>query len=157
MLLLAVAGSWSGAEAQSTKGKVVGLGAATCQRFKDDVKSNAILRRDYMAWAQGFMSGMLASQPGGADQQIDLNPVTYDLVSQLHFLEDHCSRIRRSAFPTPSRRSSNGYSRKARHDWPKHRNSGQTLDDDPSITFFGGRCSGTKLINLGFFGNRSRR
>ena len=91
-LLLAVAGSWSGAEAQSTKGKVVGLGAATCQRFKDDVKSNAILRRDYMAWAQGFMSGMLASQPGGADEQINLNPVTYDLVSQVHFLEDHCSQ-----------------------------------------------------------------
>lgn len=90
-LLLAVAGSWSGAEAQS-KGKVVGLGAATCQRFKDDVNSNAILRRDYMAWAQGFMSGMLASQPGGADEQINLNPVTYDLVSQLHFLEDHCSQ-----------------------------------------------------------------
>lgn len=92
VLLLVAADSWSKAEAQAIGGKVVGLGTATCQRFNDDVKSNAILRRDYMAWAQGFMSGMLASQPGGADEQINLNPVTYDLVSQLHFLEDHCSQ-----------------------------------------------------------------
>lgn len=36
-------------------------------------------------------------------------------------------------------------------------NSGQTLDDDPSITFFGVRCSGTKLKNVSIFGNRSHR
>lgn len=92
MLFLAITGSLSGALAASSKSKVVGLGAVTCQRFKDDVKSNAILRRDYMAWAQGFMSGKLASQPGGVDDQLNLNPVTYDLVNQLHFLEDHCSQ-----------------------------------------------------------------
>ena len=69
VLLLVAADSWSKAEAQAIGGKVVGLGTATCQRFNDDVKSNAILRRDYMAWAQGFMSGMLASQPG-ADNKI---------------------------------------------------------------------------------------
>ena len=91
-LLLVAADSWSKAEAQSTKSKVVGLGAATCQRFKDDVKSNAILRRDYMARAQGFMSGMLESQPGAGDEQINLHPITYNLVNQLHFLEDHCSQ-----------------------------------------------------------------
>lgn len=92
MLFLAITGSLSGALAASSKSKVVGLGAVTCQRFKDDVKSNAILRRDYMAWAQGFMSGLLVSHPGGVDEQLNLNPVTYDLVNQLHFLEDHCSQ-----------------------------------------------------------------
>jgi hypothetical protein len=109
-----------------------------------------------MAWAQGFMSGMLASQPGGADQQINLNPVTYDLVSQLHFLEDHCSQNSALRF---SDAVAALFQRllKERHDWPKHRNSGQTLDDDPSITFFGGRCSGTQALNLPIFGNRSRR
>lgn len=90
-LLLVAADSWSKAEAQAIRGKVVGLGTATCQRFKDDVKSNAIVRRDYMAWAQGFMSGMLASQPG-AGEEINLHPATYDLVNQLHFLEDHCAQ-----------------------------------------------------------------
>jgi hypothetical protein len=49
--------------AEAPKATIVGLGAATCQRFNDDIKSNPLLRRDYLAWAQGFMSGTLSSRP----------------------------------------------------------------------------------------------
>jgi hypothetical protein len=78
--------------AQEPKAKIVGLGAATCQQFNDDVRSNPLVRRDYLAWAQGFMSGVLLSRPPGVDEGLDLNPSTFDLINQLHFLEDHCAQ-----------------------------------------------------------------
>lgn len=78
--------------AEAPKARIVGLGATTCQRFSDDVKSNPLLRRDYLAWAQGFMSGIILSRPPGVDEGLDFNPVTFDLINQLHFLEDHCAR-----------------------------------------------------------------
>jgi hypothetical protein len=71
---------------------VVGLGATTCQQFNHDVKSNPAVRRDYLAWAQGFMSGILLSRPPGVDEGLDLNPATFNLMDQLHFLEDHCAQ-----------------------------------------------------------------
>ena len=78
--------------AQAPKATIVGLGATTCQQFNDDIKANPALRRDYLAWAQGFMSGIILSRPPGGDHGLDLAPKTFDLVSQLHFLEDHCAR-----------------------------------------------------------------
>lgn len=78
--------------AQAQTAKIVGLGATTCQRFTDDVKANPAVRRDYLAWAQGFMSGIISSRPPGVDEGLDLAPVTFDLLKQLHFLEDHCVR-----------------------------------------------------------------
>ena len=80
----------SGAEAP--KARIVGLGATTCQEFNNDIKANPALRRDYLAWAEGFMSGIILSRPPGVDQGLDLAPKTFDLISQLHFLEDHCAR-----------------------------------------------------------------
>lgn len=77
--------------AQALKARIVGLGATTCQRFNDDIKANPAVRRDYLAWAQGFMSGIILSRPAGVDQGLDLAPKTFDLISQLHFLEDHCA------------------------------------------------------------------
>lgn len=78
--------------AQAPKAKIVGLGATTCQQFNDDIKANPALRRDYLAWAQGFMSSIILSRPPSVDQGLDLAPKTFDLVSQLHFMEDHCAR-----------------------------------------------------------------
>jgi hypothetical protein len=43
--------------AEAAKATIVGLGATTCLRFNHDVKSNPLLKKDYLAWAQGFMSG----------------------------------------------------------------------------------------------------
>lgn len=78
--------------AEAPKATIVGLGATTCQRFNDDIRSNPLLRRDYLAWAQGFMSGILSSRPPGVDEGLDLAPPTFPLMRQLDFLEDHCAR-----------------------------------------------------------------
>lgn len=72
--------------------KIVGLGAATCGRFMGDIAADPRVRRDYLAWAQGFMSGIILSRPPGVDEGLDLNPASFDLIAQLRFLEDHCAR-----------------------------------------------------------------
>ncbi len=89
--MLMVAGGWGQLWAEPQKAGIVGLGAASCQQFKDDVRSNPMVRRDYLAWAQGFMSGILLGRPPGVDEGLDLNPPTFGLISQLRFLEDHCA------------------------------------------------------------------
>ena len=78
--------------AEAAKARIVGLGAATCQQFNDDIKSSPLARRDYLAWTQGFMSAILLSRPPGVDEGLDLNPATFSLISQLQFLEDHCAK-----------------------------------------------------------------
>lgn len=78
--------------AQPPKATIVGLGAATCQQFNDDVRSNPMIQRDYLAWAQGFMSGILSSRPPGVDERLDLAPPTFPLIRQLDFLGDYCAR-----------------------------------------------------------------
>ncbi|WP_249809580.1 hypothetical protein [Bradyrhizobium sp. 153] len=80
------------ARAQPLKATIVGLGAATCQQFNHDVTSNPLIRKDYMAWAQGFMSGILSSRPPGVDEGLDLAPPTFPLMRQLDFLGDYCAR-----------------------------------------------------------------
>ncbi len=84
------AGATCPLRAQAQTAKIVGLGATTCQGFTDDVKANPAVRRDYLAWAQGFMSGIISSRPPGVDEGLDLAPVTFGLLRQLSFLEDHC-------------------------------------------------------------------
>lgn len=81
-----------GARTQPLKATIVGLGAATCRQFNDDVRSNPLIRRDYLAWAQGFMSGILSSRPVGVDEGLDLAPPTFPLMRQLDFLGDYCAR-----------------------------------------------------------------
>ena len=66
--------------------------ASTCKQFNGDVVSNPMVRREYLAWAQGFMSGIILSRPPGVDEGLDLNPATFDLITQLRFLEDLCAR-----------------------------------------------------------------
>jgi hypothetical protein len=65
--LIAVS-AWGQLWAEPQKARIVGLGAATCQQFNDDIKSNPAVRRDYLAWAQGFMSGILLGRPPGVDE-----------------------------------------------------------------------------------------
>ncbi len=108
---------WRDLRAEPLKARIVGLGATTCQRFNDDVRSNPSVRRDYLAWAQGFMSGVLLSRPPGIDEGLDLAPATFDLIGQLHFLEDHCSQNAAADFADASKRSTSGFVRRARCDW----------------------------------------
>lgn len=85
-------------QAQAQTARIVGLGATTCRGFNEDVKSNANIRRDYLAWTQGFMSGILLGRPPGTDETLNLAPPTFDLVQQLRFLEDYCASHDREDF-----------------------------------------------------------
>jgi hypothetical protein len=92
LLTVLIAGACGQLRAEPSKAGIVGLGATTCRQFNEDVRSNPSIRRDYLAWAQGFMSGILLGRPPGVDEGLDLNPATFDLADQLHFLEDHCDQ-----------------------------------------------------------------
>ncbi|WP_454633528.1 OpgC domain-containing protein [Bradyrhizobium cenepequi] len=78
--------------AETPKATIVGLGATTCRRFKEDIKSDPSIRKAYLAWTQGFMSGILSRRPPGVDEGLDLNPATFGLLNQLRFLEDLCAK-----------------------------------------------------------------
>lgn len=71
-------------------GKIVGLGAARCAQFTLDAERSPVMQRDYFAWAQGFMSGVLLSQPTGVDEGLDLIPQSLPLLQQLEFLRQYC-------------------------------------------------------------------
>ncbi len=89
IMLLFIASS-SPVSTQTAKVKVVGLGATSCSRFMRDVEQKPVVQRDYLAWAQGFMSGVVMRSPPGVDEGIDLNPASFPLLKQLDFLWDHC-------------------------------------------------------------------
>jgi hypothetical protein len=60
-------------EQEARTARIVGLGAATCRKFTADAATDPQVRRDYLAWAQGFMSGIILSRPPGVDVGLDLN------------------------------------------------------------------------------------
>jgi hypothetical protein len=78
--------------AQAQTARIVGLGATTCDQFTTDVQINPRVQRDYLAWAQGYMSGILLGRPPDVDEKLDLNPTSFSLSQQLHFLNDRCAR-----------------------------------------------------------------
>ncbi len=61
-------------------------------QFLGDVRKNVAVQRDYLAWAQGYMSAILVTRPLGVDENLDLNPQTFPLIAQLAFLRDHCAK-----------------------------------------------------------------
>ena len=71
---------------------IVGLGAATCKEFNRDVQRNFHIQRDYFAWAQGFMSGILMRAPPGEDEDLELNPPEFPLQKQAEFLRNFCAK-----------------------------------------------------------------
>lgn len=70
--------------------KIVGVGATTCSAFLDHIRSEPASERDYLAWAQGFMSGALLRAPEGVDRDLDLMPPAFPLRSQAMFLRRYC-------------------------------------------------------------------
>ena len=87
-------------EQDARTAQIVGLGAATCRQFTADAAADPQVLRDYLAWAQGFMSGIILSRPPGVDADLDLNPPTFGLMAQLRFLEEHCARNEALNFST---------------------------------------------------------
>ena len=51
-----------------------------------------MLQRDYLAWAQGYMSGILIGRPAGVDEKLDLVPSSFPLLKQLDFLRAYCTQ-----------------------------------------------------------------
>src|SRR5215203_3065229 len=76
--------------ASAQTASVVGLGASTCRQFNEEVRQKPQLERDYFAWAQGFMSGILIRMPPGIDEGLNLAPKHFPLVSQVDFLRRFC-------------------------------------------------------------------
>ncbi|MFO1100744.1 MAG: hypothetical protein U1E81_21430 [Xanthobacteraceae bacterium] len=77
--------------AQAQMVKVVGLGASTCAQFNEEIARRPSVERDYFAWAQGFMSGVLLRAPTGQDEKLDLAPPSFPLHQQAAFLRLFCS------------------------------------------------------------------
>ncbi|HKH00929.1 MAG TPA: hypothetical protein VKB08_09445 [Bradyrhizobium sp.] len=76
------------AEAQTAN--VVGLGAIKCSEFSAEIRSSTELEREYFAWAQGFMSGILIRSPAGVDEGLELNPPAFPLLKQADFVRQFC-------------------------------------------------------------------
>lgn len=76
--------------AQSTK--IVGIGAASCAHFNAEVAARPATERDYLAWAQGLMSGVLIRAPKDVDQDLDLAPSSMPLNAQADFLRTFCAK-----------------------------------------------------------------
>lgn len=73
------------------KVKIVGIGASSCNQFAREITSRPEVERDYFAWAQGFMSGIMSRAPGGMDEGIDLMPRSLPLLRQAEFLRVFCA------------------------------------------------------------------
>lgn len=86
------------AHAGAPTAKIVGIGAVPCDFFTQEITSDPARLRDYVAWAQGFMSGALIRAPEGEDLSIDLLPPTFPLQRQAAFLKDFCANRGDRAF-----------------------------------------------------------
>jgi hypothetical protein len=90
---LAVAGllAFPSGEATAQTVRIVGIGAASCARFNQEIAQKPPVERDYLAWAQGFMSGALIRAPQGVDENLDLLPPSFPLQQQSDFLRAFCA------------------------------------------------------------------
>ncbi|PZR85776.1 MAG: hypothetical protein DI537_30105 [Stutzerimonas stutzeri] len=78
------------AEAQTVK--IVGIGASSCQYFLRETSGRPEVEKNFLAWAQGYMSGLLWRAPPGKDEDLDLMPEAYPLLKQAEFLRSFCER-----------------------------------------------------------------
>jgi hypothetical protein len=71
--------------------KIVGIGAASCSSFLQEIDGNTAVERDYFAWAQGYMSGLLIRAPADNDEDLDLTPTRFPILKQAAFLRTYCA------------------------------------------------------------------
>lgn len=79
-----------GTVAQAETVNIVGVGAATCTQFNEEIARRPSAERDYLAWAQGFMSGALLRAPKGVDEDLNLLRPSFPLEKQAAFLRTYC-------------------------------------------------------------------
>lgn len=78
--------------------RIVGIGAASCTQFNQEIAQKPAVERDYLAWAQGFMSGALMRAPQGVDETLDLLPPSFPLQQQADFLRAFCAQNPNEAY-----------------------------------------------------------
>ena len=78
--------------------KIVGIGATTCGEFAREAVDKPPTQRQYLAWMQGYMSGIVIGRPPGVDEGIDLSPKGFPLSAQLAFIRDYCLQSPSSSF-----------------------------------------------------------
>lgn len=78
------------ADAQSVK--IVGIGTANCEDFLTEIRGRPDIEKNFFAWAQGYMSGLLIRAPAGKDEDLDLMPPQFPLLKQAEFLRTYCSK-----------------------------------------------------------------
>ncbi len=78
------------AEAQTVK--IVGIGATSCLYFLRETSGKPEVEKNFFAWAQGYMSGLLWRAPPGKDEDLDLMPEAFPLLKQVELLRSFCER-----------------------------------------------------------------
>lgn len=91
-LALSIFGSFPSEMAHGESVKIVGIGAASCQDFLREIDGRPDIEKNFFAWAQGYMSGILIRAPAGKDESLDLMPPAFPLLKQAEFLRTYCSR-----------------------------------------------------------------
>lgn len=71
--------------------KTVGPGAVACRQFNRDHSRDPYQEREYFAWAQGLMSGILLRSPAGVDQGLDLTPTDMKVPEQMAYVRRFCA------------------------------------------------------------------
>ena len=94
LVLLSGPGGLLTGTAQAQSVKIVGIGASTCTRFLQEIDGKPQAEREYFAWAQGYMSGLLIRAPAGKDEGLDLTPPAFPLLKQAAFLRTFCATNR---------------------------------------------------------------
>jgi len=98
MTITAIILACSQAGAQQPQVGIVGIGATSCPEFLSQARETAAVQKEYLAWAQGFMSAILLTRPMGIDEQLDLLPPTLPLLEQLRFLHERCTNFPDNSF-----------------------------------------------------------
>ncbi|MBN8958735.1 MAG: hypothetical protein J0H17_19540 [Rhizobiales bacterium] len=78
--------------------KIIGIGATTCRQFVHDATTTPATQRQYLAWLQGYLSGIVIGRPAGVDEGIDLIPEDFPLSAQLKFVRDYCLSVPSASF-----------------------------------------------------------
>ncbi|MDF2117914.1 hypothetical protein PY365_20275 [Roseiarcaceae bacterium H3SJ34-1] len=78
--------------------RIVGPGAVRCARFSEDIARDPRQEREYFAWAQGVMSGLMLRAPTPAEGNLDLLPPGFGVAAQMDFLKDDCEHTTDQSF-----------------------------------------------------------
>lgn len=82
----------------ATPVKIVGIGATSCARFTTEITANADAEKNYLAWMQGYMSGIMVGRPAGVDEGIELVPHRFPVAAQAEFMREFCAKQPKSNF-----------------------------------------------------------